>query len=138
MADLNSRPNPISTEWTLDQKTFGWAALLCSVKLAPQPSSQVSVSHPAALGPFLVVENQQRPYLPPRSFCISPSRVENIRIGLLAAGFKEAAADMYLRSHRPSFIKQYQSVWHKFLSFLSKNGFSFWDNSVGMVCNFLT
>ena len=33
MADLNSRPNPISTEWTLDRKTFGW---VCSLTLPPQ------------------------------------------------------------------------------------------------------
>ena len=208
MADLNSHPNQISTDWTLDRKTFGWVcsstsgllrhqrqppstmlclplpgptgsggecivatlesmgidlpvssssptsegllsaspipgsgsisrSLLCSVKLAPQPSSQVSVSHPAALRPFPVAENQQRPCLPPRSFCISPSHVETIRMGLLAAGFYEATA-VYLRSYRPSSTKQYQSVWRKFLSFLSKNGFSFRNNSVGMVCNFLT
>ena len=58
-------------------------------------------------------------------------------MGLIAAGFYEATA-VYLRSYRPSSTKQYQSVWCKFLSFLSKNGFSFRNNSVGMVCNFLT
>ena len=113
-------------------------SLLCTVKLAPQPSSQVSVPHPATIRPFPVAEDQQRPCLPPRSFCISPSRVETIRMGLLAAGFNEAAADVYLRSHRPSSTKQYQSVWRKFLSFISRNGFSFQDTSVGTVCNFLT
>ena len=59
-------------------------------------------------------------------------------MGLIAAGFYEATADVYLRSYRPSSTKQYQSVWRKFLSFLSKNGFSLLDTSVGIVCNFLT
>ena len=58
-------------------------------------------------------------------------------MGLLAAGFYEATA-VYLRSYRPSSTKQYQWVWCKFLSFLSKNGFSLLDTSVGIVCNFLT
>ena len=40
-------------------------------------------------------------------------------MGLIAAGFYEATADVYLRSYRPSSTKQYQSVWRKFLSFPS-------------------
>ena len=59
-------------------------------------------------------------------------------MGLIAAGFYEATADVYLRSYRPSSTKQYQSVWRKFLSFPSKNGFSLLDTSVAIVCNFLT
>ena len=64
--------------------------------------------------------------------------METIRQGLFAAGFNSAVAEVYLMSHKPSSTPQYQSVWTKFLNFLSSNGFSFRDTSVGVVCNFLT
>ena len=59
-------------------------------------------------------------------------------MGLLAAGFDDEAAAVYLQSHRISTSRQYQSVWTKFLSFFNSHGFSPQDASVGVVCNFLT
>ena len=113
-------------------------SIICSVKLAPQPSSQVSGPHPSPSGTFSVAEDQRRSGIPSKSFCVSASRVATIRTGLLAAGFNSAAADVYLLSHRESSTRQYQSVWRKFLAFLNKEGISFQAASVGVVCNYLT
>ena len=112
-------------------------SLICSVKLAAQPSPQISRPSTSTFRTFSVAEDQQRQSTPPQPICVSPSRVETIRQGLLKAGFNAAAADVYLLSHRVSSTRQYQSVWTKFLSYLSRIGISFPDVSVGVVCNYL-
>ena len=45
---------------------------------------------------------------------------------------------MLLLAYRASSVRQYQSVWDKFLSFLSLKGLSASDVSVGVVCDFLS
>ena len=113
-------------------------SILCSVKLAHKPPPQVSGPNSSSGGPFSVAEDQQRQGPSPRPFCISASRVETIKQGLLKSGFNSAAADVYLLSLRESSTRQYQSIWRKFLSFLSRNDISHRDTSVGVVCNWLT
>ena len=44
---------------------------------------------------------------------------------------------MLLRAHRFSTSRQYQSVWEKFLSYISMRRLSAQDMSVGLVCDFL-
>ena len=113
-------------------------SLLCSVKLAPQPSAQVCGTSSTSARTFPVAEDQQRTGIPPLPLSLLPSRVETIRRGLFAAGFNSAAAEIYLLSHKVSTTGQYQSIWTKFLRFLSSNGYSSKDTSVAVVCNFLT
>ena len=45
---------------------------------------------------------------------------------------------MLLLAHRTGSVRQYQSVWDKFLSFLYFRGLSAGDVSVGVVCDFLS
>ena len=112
-------------------------SLLCSIKLAPQPSPQVPGPSSSSVQSFPVAEDQQRSGAPSQPLCLSPSRVETIRQGLLKAGFNASAADVYLLSHRASSTRQYQSIWTKFLSYLSVHNISFSNVSVGVVCNYL-
>ena len=86
---------------------------------------------------FPVAAVQQRTGIPPLPLSLLPSRVETKRRGLFAAGFSSAAAEMYLLSHIVSTTGQCQSIWTKFLRFLSSNGYSSKDTSVASVCNFL-
>ena len=88
-------PSSVSGQGSLD------CALLCSVKLAPQPSSQISKSHSSSIRSFSVAEDQQRAGFSPPALRLLPSRVETIRMGLLAAGFDDEAAD-YLQSQSTS------------------------------------
>ena len=113
-------------------------SILCAVKLASEPAPQVSGSVAPSFQSFSVADDQQRQSVPPKSFSVSASRVETIRLGLLAAGFNSTAADIYLLSHRASSTRQYQSVWCKFLTFLDRIGVPFAATSVGVLCNFLT
>ena len=138
LSPCSSSSQSLVSSSTISRSGDPHCSLLCSVKLAPQPSQQVSGSHSSSSISFSVAENQQRPRIPSESFSVSATRVETIRRGLLAAGFNPAAADVYLLSHKSSSTRQYQSVWAKFLSFLSRNSISFRDTSVGVVCNFLT
>ena len=61
-----------------------------------------------------------------------------MRLGLLSDGWTEDAVSMLLLAHRASSVRQYQSVWDKFLSFLSLRGLSASEISVGVVCDFLS
>ena len=61
-----------------------------------------------------------------------------MRLGLLSDGWPEDAISMLLLAHRAGSVRQYQSVWDKFLSFLSLRGLSASDVSVGVVCDFLS
>ena len=61
-----------------------------------------------------------------------------MRLGLLSDGCPEDAISMLLLAHRAGSVRQYQSVWDKFLSFLSLRGLSASGVSVGVVCDFLS
>ena len=61
-----------------------------------------------------------------------------MRLGLLADGWSGDSVSMLLRAHRASSTRQYQGVWDKFISFLSLQGLSAVDVSVGVVCDFLS
>ena len=111
--------------------------LLCSIKLAPQPSSKVSRPRSTSRQSLIVSSHQGRASFPSKSVHFSSSRLETIRSGLLASGFDKDSADIYLLSHRDSTSKQYQSVWSKFLSFLDLRGIMPVDTSISAVCNFL-
>ena len=63
--------------------------------------------------------------------------VWKLRRGLMSAGWDSASSDIFLLSHRESSTRQYQSVWTKFLSFLSVRAIDHLHLSVAVVCNFL-
>ena len=60
-----------------------------------------------------------------------------MRAALLAKGHSARSIALILRAHRFSTSRQYQSVWEKFLFFLSDNGQSHGDISLPVVCDFL-
>ena len=113
-------------------------SLPCSVKLAPQPTPQSSEPHSSSRGLFTVPEHHQGHSIPPKSICFLPSRVDTMKIGLKSLGFDPSGTKMLLRSLKDTSTKNYQGAWSKFLSYLSRNNYSYKDTSVGTVCNFLT
>ena len=113
-------------------------SLPCSVKLAPQPAPQSSEPHSSSRGLFTVPEHHQGHSIPPKSICFLPSRVDTMKIGLKSLGFDPSGTKMLLRSLKDTSTKNYQGAWSKFLSYLSRNNYSYKDTSVGTVCNFLT
>ena len=61
-----------------------------------------------------------------------------MKIGLKSLGFDPDGTQMLLRSLKEGSTIVYQGAWRKFLSYLSRNNYSYKDTSVGTVCNFLT
>ena len=60
-----------------------------------------------------------------------------MRQALSSSGWSDEAVSMLLLAHKVSTSRQYQSVWEKFLSYLSLRRIPPSDLSVGVVCGFL-
>ena len=113
-------------------------SLLSSGELASASSLQSSGSASTSIGPLPVSNHQLGAGSSPEPGCLLPSRVDTIRRGLLAAGFSEDSANIYLLIHKDSSTRQYQSIWSKFLLFLAQSGVPHSSVSVACVCNFLS
>ena len=113
-------------------------SLLPSGELAPASSLQSPEAASSSIGPQPVSGHQFRAGISPEPVRILPSRVGTIRRGLLSAGFSEDSADIYLLIHKDSSTRQYQSIWSKFLLFLTHSGIPHSSISIASVCNFLS
>ena len=122
---------------SIPRSRCAYSPLLCTVKLAAQPPSTVSQSASSSTSSFVVAGDQDRSGFSPQPFCFSSSRVDTVSRGLLASGFDPVSIRIFLLSHAESSTRQYQSVWSKFLSFLSLRRIPHRDTSVAVVCNFL-
>ena len=117
--------------------------LLCSIRLVPGSSGQVSGSSSSAGFPLPVPSHQfGQQGVPPQPFRLRASRVATMRHGLLSSGFSSSSLEVLFLAHKVKTTRQYQSVWSYFLTFLSMEGISRTavskDNAVGIVCNFLS
>ena len=138
---------PVSTSSSTTKSSFKTTQLqryrnpsrpiLCTIKLAPQPARALSISSSPSQRTFIVSEHQDREGLPSRPERFSSSRVATIRQGLIASGFDEETAEIYLKLHKKSSTRQYQSIWTKFLKFIRKNSITHQSVTVATICNFL-
>ena len=102
------------------------------------PQGQVQDCIPSEEGLLFVPVVQQHSSVPADSCNMGPSRLDTLRTCLLAKGYDKDTVDIMLKQHRDSSIRQYQSVWGKFLEFLLSKGISHSEVRICHVFSFLT
>ena len=110
---------------------------LLSIRMVPSSSEKISGpdSSSSVTPPLPAISGRDR--LPRRPVCLHASRVETMKLALLASGWTEESVTMLLCAHKFSTSRQYQAIWGKFLMYLSMRRLSAADVSVGVVCGFL-
>ena len=68
---------------------------------------------------------------------VQASRLDTLRSAFTDAGLSEVVIDTILRAQQPSTLNQYQSVWAKFIDFLSTKECLITNVTVNIVCEFL-
>ena len=120
---------------------WGWlpdSPLLALKALVPPSRTQVPEEVPPPRRGVPVPGNERRDGRPPREFRFEAVRLDLIRSALLADGLSAQAVDLILSCHRPGTIRNYQSTWTKFLSFLTLERISHRDVKLAHVINFLS
>ncbi|CAL4093300.1 unnamed protein product [Meganyctiphanes norvegica] len=88
------------------------------------PQEQMQDSIPSEEGLLFVPDVQQHSGVPVDSCNLGPSCLDTLKACLLAKVYDKDTVDIMLKQHRDSSIRQYQSVWGKFLEFLLSKGIS--------------
>ena len=76
--------------------------------------------------------------LPQAPFNFQPSRLDSLEQAIRKEGLNNFSVRVLLRCHKRSTIRQYQSVWSKFLAFLYREGILHHKVNVKDVLNFLS
>ena len=76
--------------------------------------------------------------LPQAPFNFQPSRLDSVEQAIRKEGLNNFSVKVLLRCHKKSTIRQYQSVWSKFLAFLYREGILHHKVNVKDVLNFLS
>ena len=87
---------------------------------------------------LLVPDMFRNNVLPQAPFYFQPSRLGSIEQAIRKEGLNDFSVRVLLRCHKKSTIRQYQSVWSKFLAFLSREGILHHKVNVKDVLNFLS
>ena len=87
---------------------------------------------------FFIPEIFKQGIPPQGEVLLKPSRLEVIKEAVMAEGLTEYSAKILSRCHRLSTIRQYQSVWRKFLRFLQREKIEHWNIGVVVIVNFLS
>ncbi|CAL4136943.1 unnamed protein product, partial [Meganyctiphanes norvegica] len=115
---------------------------LPSGTLVPFSSPPVSGSRSSPGFPFSLPNHLPRAGVSPHALRLLPSRVETMSSGLRSSGHSSSSIRVLLLAHKVSTSHQYQSIWSKFMSFLSMRNVTdsllSSERCVGLVCDFLS
>ena len=98
------------------------SSVLEGVQLVPPPVQEVSSGPSSSSGSFPVPGVLPGPPSSPSGGRFPASRLEAIRLGLSKQKFDERTIEVILCQHRNGTVRQYQSVWTKFLKYLDEVG----------------
>ena len=139
---------PLSTIGNLAQG--GWLAeifqrgrifncpFLADTGLVPSFMREMSSEEIPTQNRIFIPEIFRQNSLPKRHFSFKPLRVEVIIEAVIAEGLTEFSAKVLAGCHRLSTLRQYQSVWKKFLEFLKANKIDHWKVNLRDIVNFLS
>merc|ERR1739842_45721 len=111
--------------------------ILCSIKVVPSTSEQMPSTSSSPRRIFTVPDDMPGNNIPQQPRVVQASRLETLRSAFRDAGLSEVVIDTILRAQQPSTLKQYQSVWAKFINFLSTKECLITNVTVNIVCEFL-
>ena len=120
---LSSICNPGQDGWLakiLQRGRIFDCPFLANSELVPSFEREMSKKDPITKKRVFVPEVFKQGILPQGQFSFKSSRLEVIKEAVMAEGLTEYSAKVLGRCHRLSTIRQYQSVWLKFLKFLEK------------------
>ena len=107
------------------------------IGLVPQPTEEVPSPLPPSPIPSPIPDHQDGTDLPPQPDKLLASRLETLRTALIRSGLSNNVANTICIAHKPKTLIQYQSVWRKFLEFLSSIRCPSGEITIGTVCDFL-
>merc|ERR1712215_87438 len=104
----------------------------------PSFAREMSKKIPITQERILVPEIFRQGVFPQGQFSFKSSRLEVIKEAVKAEGLTEFSARVLGRCYRLSTVRQYQSVWLKFLRFLRMKKIAHWKVRVVDIVNFLS
>ena len=105
--------------------------------VVPSTAGKIQGTLQSASVPFIVSRDIQREGVSSEPFHLSASRVETIEKALLKKNFSKGSADFINNSWKESTKGQYESIWRKFLSFLSARKIPHGSIDPAIVADFL-
>ena len=114
-------------------------SLLAVEGMVPSPPSPLQGGPSSTSGEFSdAADDFERSGGTQQPVFLAASRLEALKDPWVKQGLSEDSATIVQNTHRPSTQRQYQSIWKKFLEFLSLNRISHQDVTVYVVMNFLS
>ena len=108
-----------------------------SSALVPSTSGEIQGAVQSARVPLFVSRDVQREGISSKPFNLSASRMETIEKALLEKNFSLGSASFINNSWKESTIRQYESIWKKFMAFLSARKIPHITIDPAIVCSFL-
>ena len=105
--------------------------------LVPSTSGEIQGAVQSARVPLFVSRDVQREGISSKPFNLSASRMETIEKALLEKNFSLGSASFINNSWKESTIRQYESIWKKFMAFLSARKIPHITIDPAIVCSFL-
>merc|ERR1712055_403562 len=126
-----------STSTDVPGQRRAYSPILCSIKVVPSTSEQMPNTLPSPRRLFTVPEDMSGNSIPQPPRVVQASRMVTLRSALRDAGLSEVVIETILRAQQPSTLRQYQSAWAKFITFLSTKECLITNVTVNIVCEFL-
>ena len=141
LVPLSSIFNPEKGGWLariLKKGRIDESPFMDNSELFPSFEQELSKKRPAVQRRLLIPEVFRYGALPQEEFSFDPIRLTVIIEAVMEEGLTEYSAKVLGWCHRKSTIRQYQSVWAKFLDFLDCNNIEHWDVKGRDIVNFLS
>merc|ERR1739842_259062 len=126
-----------STSTDVPGQRRAYSPILCSIKVVPSTSDQMPSTSSSPRRLFTVPEDMSGNSIPQPPRVVQASRMVTLRSALRDAGLSEVVIKTVLRAQQPSTLRQYQSAWAKFITFLSTKECLITNVTVNIVCEFL-
>ena len=117
---------------------FRNSPLVALQAMVPHSRQEVPCQGSPPRGTCSLPGDYKRNSILPQHFRLQALRLDVMRESLLKDGFSPKAVDIILGCHKASTIRQYQSVWDKFLSFLERENVRHNRIKLCHVLNFLS
>ena len=117
---------------------FRDSSLVALQAMVPHSRGEVPCQVSPPRGPCSLPGDYKRDSVLPQRFRLQALRLDVMRDALVKDGFSPRAVEIILGCHKDSTIRQYQSVWDKFLSFLERENLRHDRLKLCHVLNFLS
>merc|ERR1739840_55523 len=111
--------------------------ILCSIKVVPSTHEQMPHTLPSSRRLYTVSDDMPGNSIPQPTRVVQASRMATLRSALKNKGLSEVVIKRILKAQQPSTLRQYQSAWAKFMSFLFDKDCLITNVTLNIVCEFI-